>query len=239
MLSSAAGWRKLAACTFGWGAHTCLFYTDFIFMPIFEVRFLRLGQFGAFALVVASMSVACLAIPKLGHRADCSLAASSLGDSTAGTAATSSVPRACHEQWWLGNRIRLVAFSLVVVAPAALAAAQLATDAHGAGPLGWLAVSLAVAVLTAHLVAIDSIIVGWLFTLFPPEVRYTAVALGVNAGTMCFAGPAPFLATLLARTSERTRWCAALFLSLAAALALVGTRMGEERGGVRRGLLRG
>jgi hypothetical protein len=94
-------------------------------------------------------------------------------------------------------------------------------------------------VLTAHLVAIDSIIVGWLFTLFPPEVRYTAVALGVNAGTMCFAGPAPFLATLLARTSERTRWCAALFLSLAAALALVGTRMGEERGGVRRGLLRG
>ena len=64
--------------------------------------------------------------------------------------------------------------------------------------------------------------------LFPRQLRYSAIALGVNVGTMLFAGPAPAVEAALASTGDATHWLAGLFLTLTAALGTACTRLGED-----------
>ena len=124
-------------------------------------------------------------------------------------------------------RLRRASLSLVVVAPLSLWAAQVA--AARLAPAGaWGVFALAAFALGAHLVAIDCLVCHWMLTLFPHAVRYSAIALCVNVGTMLFVGPAPAVEAALAGTSASTHWLAGLFLTLTGTLGALCTRLGED-----------
>ena len=137
-------------------------------------------------------------------------------------------PPTCLLQHWLGVRVRAAAISLAIASPLALLIAQFGALPGNPPVVAWATTIAAVTILLIHLVIIDALVGAWLLSIFAPEVRFSAVALAVNVGTMLFAAPAPAVELALASTSHQMRWSAGLFVSAAAVFAVVGTRIAED-----------
>ena len=136
-------------------------------------------------------------------------------------------PATCTLQRWLGVRVRALSLSLSLAAPLALLIAQLGVSS-GSIAAAWTCTLFGALLMLAHHVLIDALVGAWLLAVFAPEVRYSAVAFAVNAGTMLFAAPAPAVEAALAAIEPATRWTAGLFVSLAALAAALAMRLGED-----------
>jgi MFS family permease len=250
VLGSRAGRRKLLACFCGYGVHSACFYVTFIFMPTFDVSILDLSATPSFALTVCGMFVTFTSAVLLARYADKSIAritqAARIDNSIDAIeverefgvqddpCATRMSPAQHIAHSWRARLLWWAFLALIPLAPVLFYIEQFAAYAmDGAvdGPqvaAAWIAASFACLGMVIIEICITSVISAWMVDLFPPPVRFSAMALALNLATVVFGGSAPVICETLASRSPRYSWTAGLFLSCVGALGILGLELGDQ-----------